>query len=181
MSDDLQVTWVECVQCARHFSYQRKPGPGRLRRFCSVECKEKRGDRRASQSACRTCGELYHPRFGGAGFCSLSCRQRPDLKKWKTPADRYAAKRNRRRARKLTAPYEEFSRSEIFERDGWKCGLCSQPVDRDLAHPDPMSASLDHIVPLAKGGSHTRSNVQCAHLICNSRKSDAWELPPRAA
>lgn len=34
-----------------------------------------------------------------------------------------------------------------------------------------MSASLDHVVPLSKGGDHTRSNSVVAHLICNIRKS----------
>ncbi|MEV6398476.1 HNH endonuclease [Streptomyces sp. NPDC051907] len=35
-----------------------------------------------------------------------------------------------------------------------------------------MSASLDHIIPLARQGDHTRINVQLAHLLCNLRKSD---------
>ena len=35
-----------------------------------------------------------------------------------------------------------------------------------------MSATLDHVIPLAKGGAHARANVRCAHLICNLRKGD---------
>ena len=35
-----------------------------------------------------------------------------------------------------------------------------------------MSASLDHIVPLSQGGTHTLGNVQLAHLVCNERKHD---------
>jgi 5-methylcytosine-specific restriction endonuclease McrA len=30
--------------------------------------------------------------------------------------------------------------------------------------------SLDHIVPIARFGPHTYTNVQAAHLICNMRK-----------
>lgn len=30
--------------------------------------------------------------------------------------------------------------------------------------------SVDHIVPLARGGSHSADNVQSAHLLCNLRK-----------
>lgn len=30
--------------------------------------------------------------------------------------------------------------------------------------------SIDHIIPLSKGGSHTWANVQLAHRICNSHK-----------
>jgi 5-methylcytosine-specific restriction endonuclease McrA len=41
-----------------------------------------------------------------------------------------------------------------------------------LAWPHPASASLDHRIPLSKGGSHTAENTQLAHLACNVRKSD---------
>ncbi|MFY1686497.1 HNH endonuclease [Plantactinospora sp. WMMB782] len=78
-----------------------------------------------------------------------------------------------RRARKLSRPVEKFSASEIFERDGWRCGICGAKIRRSLAHPHPMSVSLDHKVPLSKGGAHTRANCQAAHLRCNLRKKDA--------
>lgn len=68
------------------------------------------------------------------------------------------------------AQAEAFEYAEVYERDGWVCGLCGDPVDRELVWPDPMSASLDHVVPLSKGGAHTRENSQCAHLVCNVRK-----------
>lgn len=33
-----------------------------------------------------------------------------------------------------------------------------------------MSKSLDHIVPLAKGGTHEQSNLQWTHLVENLQK-----------
>jgi hypothetical protein len=72
-----------------------------------------------------------------------------------------------RRARKLNATIEKFSLLEIYERDKWRCQICGKKVDRRLKHPNPLSKSLDHIIPLAKGGSHSRANVQLAHLVCN--------------
>lgn len=67
---------------------------------------------------------------------------------------------------------ERFAPKDVYERDRWTCGLCRLPVDPDLPWPHPMSASVDHILPLSQGGSHTLANVQCAHLSCNSRKCD---------
>jgi 5-methylcytosine-specific restriction endonuclease McrA len=63
----------------------------------------------------------------------------------------------------------------IYSRDDWICQICNDPVNRQARHPDPMSVSLDHIIPLAKGGTHTYDNLQCAHLVCNIRKSDKVE------
>jgi hypothetical protein len=67
---------------------------------------------------------------------------------------------------------ERFAPADVYERDHWTCGLCRLPVDPGLAWPHPMSASVDHILPLSRGGSHTLANVQCAHLGCNSSKGD---------
>lgn len=75
-----------------------------------------------------------------------------------------------RRARILEAFVENFSHEEIFERDDWVCQLCGVPVDPELVWPDRLSASLDHIVPLSRGGFHSRENCQLAHLVCNIRK-----------
>ena len=73
----------------------------------------------------------------------------------------------RRRARKKATQVESFRHVDVFERDGWVCALCGRDVDRELRHPHPLSASLDHRRPLALGGTHTLSNVQLAHLVCN--------------
>lgn len=50
------------------------------------------------------------------------------------------------------------------------CGICGDLLDPNTAHPDPMSKSIDHIVPISRGGAHEQSNLQWAHLICNIRK-----------
>lgn len=50
------------------------------------------------------------------------------------------------------------------------CALCGEPIDYTLKWPDPMSFVVDHIVPIAKGGSHTFENTQACHASCNSKK-----------
>lgn len=78
--------------------------------------------------------------------------------------------RHARRLRVEAATVERFDPVEVFERDGWVCGLCGEPIERSLAWPDPASVSLDHVLPLAAGGEHSRANTQAAHWICNVRK-----------
>jgi 5-methylcytosine-specific restriction endonuclease McrA len=79
---------------------------------------------------------------------------------------------HRRRAAKRNAKVEKVNAIDIFNRDNWTCQLCGEPVQRDAKVPHFLAPTLDHIVPLAKGGSHTKENLQLAHFICNSRKSD---------
>jgi len=76
----------------------------------------------------------------------------------------------RRRRLVAEAKQEPYTRAEIFERDGWVCQLCGQPVDPKLSAPDPGSASIDHVIPLSLGGDDTPANVQLAHFGCNSGK-----------
>ena len=53
------------------------------------------------------------------------------------------------------------------------CGICGRPVDLSLKQGDPMAPTVDHIIPIAKGG-HPSSldNLQLAHWTCNRQKSD---------
>lgn len=53
------------------------------------------------------------------------------------------------------------------------CGICGQPVDKQLKAPDPMSPVIDHMVPVSKGGHPSAmDNLQLAHWSCNRQKSD---------
>lgn len=67
---------------------------------------------------------------------------------------------------------EKFSRWDIFERDGWICQLCHEPIDAALDGRKPFGPTLDHIIPVSRGGTHTQDNVQLAHRRCNSQKGN---------
>jgi hypothetical protein len=55
-------------------------------------------------------------------------------------------------------------RSEIFERDNWKCQYCGEKVTEE-------NATLDHFIPQCDGGGHGKENLRTACLMCNSIKS----------
>lgn len=53
------------------------------------------------------------------------------------------------------------------------CGICGKPVDKSFKFPHPLSPSIDHIIPVDKGGHPSdMNNLQLAHLCCNRFKSD---------
>ena len=58
----------------------------------------------------------------------------------------------------------------VFERDGYTCQLCATPLDMGAPPRSPLSPSVDHIVPVSRGGVHSYENVQAAHLTCNLSK-----------
>ena len=68
------------------------------------------------------------------------------------------------------AAYEK-AKKRIFASQS-VCAICGRPVDFDRKFPDPWSATLDHIVPISKGGDPADiNNLQLAHLQCNRIKA----------
>ena len=66
----------------------------------------------------------------------------------------------------------ESNKKKIFHTQT-VCGICGKPVDFSLKYPHPLSACIDHIIPIAKGGHPSDlSNMQLAHWTCNRQKSD---------
>lgn len=54
------------------------------------------------------------------------------------------------------------------------CGICGNPVDVSIKDPrNPMAPTIDHIIPIAKGGHPSDfDNLQLAHRWCNRQKAD---------
>lgn len=156
-----------CATCATGFRARSKTD-----KFCSQNCSNawnrKSNPRKCSIPEC----ERGHD---AKGLCSMHWRRkaradgREANPKWD---DRRRANYQKRRAQIRAVPAQSVSPAKVYERDGWVCGICLDPVDKDLKYPDPKSASLDHIFPLSKGGHHTYENTQLGHLDCNVRKND---------
>lgn len=67
---------------------------------------------------------------------------------------------NRRRFRKIIA------------KDEPPCHICGGEIAYDAHFLDPLSFHLDHVTPIARGGSDTLDNCAAAHRACNRDKSD---------
>lgn len=66
-----------------------------------------------------------------------------------------------------------LKRLALRERDGDECWICRRPMlfGKGKALDDDF-ATLDHIVPRAKGGKHSLDNLRLAHRACNIRRAD---------
>lgn len=67
----------------------------------------------------------------------------------------------------LDPEMEEVDPLEVLERDSWTCQICFGPIDSQALWPDQWSPSMDHIIPVIRGGSHGIANLQASHLGCN--------------
>lgn len=154
--------------------------------WCSRRCHDvARGQRLPERLAPRQCAlpecmAEFQPKMTKQRCCSekhgkLLChRERRADGREKTPEwdDARRDHYHRRRALKRQASTGEPVRlAEIRERDRNCCHLCGKRVS-DKPWPHPLSPSLDHVVPLTKGGSHDPANVKLAHLRCNTAKGN---------
>lgn len=109
---------------------------------------------------CVECGKPFVPNRPNRILCGALCER----------------ERNRL---KLAAVYRQSPHQHkelgIFERDGWACYLCQLPIDPALAWPHPQSKSIDHVIPICRGGEDTAANKRATHLGCNWSKN--YRLP----
>lgn len=120
-------------------------------------------------------------------FCSSECRstnykQQPDYRqKRRVKRKAYLQTPNGKRQRRLAKARRRTRKLEVWDEDvdvmllaewqKWKCYLCNKSICFKVKSPDPLSLSLDHLVPLSLGGRHSYANCAAAHFGCNSKKS----------
>ncbi|MFJ8871081.1 HNH endonuclease [Streptomyces sp. NPDC102473] len=132
---------MDCARCTTAFQPRRRD-----QRWCSRQCKN----------------AFYNAEFRSSGTLSPAAKERQRLY--------WQAKNRRRRAAKRGGASEPYTLVEIAERDEARCRLCGDLVLMSLKVPHAGAPTIDHIVPVSRGGNDTRANVQLAHFRCNSVK-----------
>ena len=54
----------------------------------------------------------------------------------------------------------------VYNQYEGRCGICGEFVPFD-------EFTIDHVIPLSKGGTNALKNLQCACKICNALKQDS--------
>src|SRR5699024_3539461 len=88
----------------------------------------------------------------------------------KSNPDKARMIKKRRKALLKNATVEVFGFDDLKAKSGNTCYLCGEVIDYSLRHPHSKSPSLDHIIPLSKGGDHSLENCAMTHLKCNLEK-----------
>lgn len=173
--------------CRKHYGLAHKHG------LLHLYAKAPSVVRGAKPEACAHClspFESSRVRDTWTKTCSKSCARRLELAEGRhswpytnvaklTPEEsasrafkRGEQSRRNRRARLAEVDRDPYTTASIAERDECICGLCGEVVDLSVKWPATGAATVDHILPLSRGGDDTLSNVQLAHALCNLRKSN---------
>ena len=146
-----------CRECGVDFAPKRAASV-----YCSRACytagNKKRPKFVRETRTCVECGASYEAWRYDQRFCQNSCAH----------AFHCRAHMNRARGGIVHAAYID---RDIFDRDGWVCWLCEEPVDPSISRRDRLGATIDHVVPLSKGGADDPVNLRLAHRHCNNTKS----------
>lgn len=120
--------------------------------------------RRLTSGQCRVCNTWFVSTDTGI-TCSPECFDTYH-------AEQKRLAKDRRRARTRDAFVENVYRKQVFERDGYRCHLCRKKTNPAKQVPHPRAPTIDHLIPLACGGTHEPANCRTACFLCNALKGD---------
>lgn len=160
-----------CVICGSVFHSERKN-----QKACSDRCRttihirrQRAKEREATavkqkaelqkDKICAGCGCVFHSKYKAKKYCD-KCAQKQRHCDHKVRAERYGVEYD-----------PSITLDALIERDGNICKICGELCDKDDRRwkngIGPLYPTIDHIIAMVNGGSHTWGNVQLAHAYCN--------------
>lgn len=116
---------------------------------------------------CIVCGAEFKTYRTAKETCSEDCKV-----KW-----RERALHSDKRLNLINVIDDDITLDKVYEKDNGVCYLCGEKCDysdiekrKGHAIVHSMYPSIDHVIPLSRGGCHSWDNVRLAHLGCNARK-----------
>jgi len=129
-------------------------------RYCNKIIKSKQ----LEFNICRTCNKVY---LGNNLYCSDKCRRKYH--------DRQ--KEIKRRLETINDIDYTITLQKLIKRDNNICYICNKECNlNDYTYrgntfiAGNYYPSIEHVIPLSKGGTHTWDNIKLAHRICNTLK-----------
>ncbi len=158
-----------CKYCGNAFYSKPFLGTAKTRKMCR-DCVDyaANGKRTAGWNdpkPCRNCQTDFVPAGRRKVYCSAECS--------KLYVNRTYRKLAKARRRGATNNGELVDWLAVMKRDRWICHMCNRRTKKSLrGTQEDLAPELDHIVPIAVGGSHTYDNCACSCHTCNIRKRD---------
>lgn len=121
---------------------------------------------------CKECGKEFEMRTRRSNYCSHKCMSRA--------TNRNKEIKRRKQIKRNGKIDYDISLTKLTMKDERKCKICGSLIDEQDYEIDErgnfvvgkLYPSIDHIIPISKGGTHTWNNVQLAHHHCNTIKDN---------
>lgn len=135
-----------------------------------VEQKQKEKEAKKIHGICCVCGKPFETYNPAQKTCSKECGRKLQN-----------AHRDKRIPKEQIVD-KDITLEALYKRDSGVCYLCGKKCDWDdkqYGHVGPKYPTIEHIIPISRGGLHSWDNVRLAHFGCNCKKAD--ELPDNVA
>lgn len=158
-----------CIQQYKHQTNQLKKKQHEIKKLIRALKKRAASLERDSKLqkvlCCKNCGvEFNKDNLKRRTFCSgVCCRQYQNKTK--------EVLRRKRLYKNGKVDYS-ITLQKLIKKYNGVCVLCNEKVILGNGYQHTLYPSIDHIIPVSKGGTHTWDNVQLAHRGCNSSKSN---------
>lgn len=168
---------INCAICGTEFETKNPLQFTCGKRECQLEqhkrrnAKNKKAPRLITYETreCAECGELFFvdDKLNNV-YCSKECRKKAENRKH----DRRIPKNQK---------VDNITLGKLFKRDNGKCYICGCLCDynsisisqKGNEYPGDLYPTVEHIIPISKGGLHSWDNVRLACWKCNLAKGDA--------
>lgn len=153
-----------CLDCRRIASKKRRLDKG-CKPWYATEEERKEGRRRSLQKYANANPEKL--KKSQAAYKEKHPEKRAaTVKKWDAAnpeSKRISSHKRRARKASIGGTLSRDLTEKLLKRQKGKCACCGGVLSVDF--------QLDHIMPIALGGSNTDENIQLLHGLCNRRKA----------
>lgn len=154
----------KCEICGKRF-ISKRPN----KKYCSMTCATRKhhgkGAYKTFVTECIYCKQFFITDRGNQRTCSERCRQKASV----------MIRTQRFNHLKEAGGFDaSVTLRDVFKRDNGICQECGNKLNFKCSKLSNKYPSVDHIKPLAKGGTHTWDNVQLLCRGCNIKKSDLY-------
>ena len=150
---------VKCSRCAENRKAEEDREKQYLKDYASFQLE--------TYIKCRECGKVFYD-IPTNRFCSKECKEKYNLE-------------HKRQPRKLpisaiTDETKDITLPKLYIRDQGRCYLCGGQCDFTVDSLDGNYPTIEHIVPVSKGGKDCWDNIKLAHRKCNAFKNVKTDL-----
>lgn len=162
---------VSCACCGNSFRTYHD-----TKKYCSDECRMTGSPTNLTsrikvihELKCDECNDVFNSTNKEQRFCSYKCKTRNRNKLNELERRKYYAEGDK-----------TITLSKLIDKENNICYICLGECDsKDYIKDDKGTIicgnnypSVEHVIPLSKGGKHEWGNVKLAHRGCNIKKSN---------